>query len=171
MAICPTCNKEFYKDKWYRQRTFCSKSCSTKFKRISKIIPDRRRNGEILACVTCEREFYVPMYRAKKSCTKYCSRSCLAKIKLAEYHPIYGFKKSKKPLHKYKTIMINGKQVREHRHIMESFLNRKLESWEHVHHINGNSFDNRIENLQILSNAEHQRLERKISTSLASLES
>jgi len=70
-----------------------------------------------------------------------------------------SFKPTGKAHHTYKTIKINGKWVREHRWIMENHLGRKLERWEHVHHINGDSRDNRIENLQVLSNSEHQKIE------------
>lgn len=62
---------------------------------------------------------------------------------------------------KYKQIMVNGKLVREHRWLMEQHLGRKLESWEHVHHIDGNHLNNAIENLIVLSNAEHQKEELK----------
>lgn len=47
----------------------------------------------------------------------------------------------------------------EHRYIIQCALDRKLESWEQVHHINGDSLDNRLENLQLLSNSEHQKIE------------
>jgi hypothetical protein len=124
-----------------------------------KIIPDRRKSGKNLSCKICKKEFYVPLHRLKKQNAQYCSRSCLAKDKLPKYLKIHGFQKTGKPKHRYKTIKINGKQIRLHRYVMEQFLGRKLESWEHVHHINGDSFDNRIENLQLLSNSEHQRIE------------
>jgi hypothetical protein len=78
---------------------------------------------------------------------------------LAKYVPVYGFKKTNKPRHVYKTITINGKAIRLHRHIMQEHLGRKLSSNEHVHHINGDASDNRIENLITLSNSEHHKLE------------
>lgn len=172
MKICPVCAKEFGKDKWYRQRTFCSNSCSTKFKRSNGIIPNRKRNGSYLKCIICTKEFYVAKYRTKLSNTKYCSRSCLAKDKLPIYVKIYGFKKSNKPQHKYKSINVDGKQIREHRYVMEQHLGRKLEKWEHVHHINDDSLDNRIENLIVLSNSEHQKIEvKKRLNPISSLES
>lgn len=59
----------------------------------------------------------------------------------------------------YKTIYVEGIQVREHRWVMEQALGRKLESWEHVHHVDGNHLNNSIENLEVLSNADHQRKE------------
>lgn len=48
----------------------------------------------------------------------------------------------------YKTI--NGIKKRVHRHLMEAYLGRLLESNEHVYHLNGNSKDNRIENLIVI---------------------
>jgi hypothetical protein len=42
------------------------------------------------------------------------------------------------------------------RYMMEQHLGRKLETWEHVDHINGDSADDRIENLQVLSVEEHR---------------
>lgn len=114
------------------------------------------RNGINKICECCKKEYYIPQYRKNKS--KYCSRKCLAKIHLEKYKE-FRFQRIGKPSKKYKTIIVNGRQIRTHRHVMQKHLGRTLSTLEHVHHINGDSFDNRIQNLIVLSNAEHQRIE------------
>ena len=61
----------------------------------------------------------------------------------------------------YITIMVNKKQIRLHRYIMQEHLGRILDRKEVVHHINENKRDNRIENLQVVSSEEHRKLHRK----------
>lgn len=41
------------------------------------------------------------------------------------------------------------------RHMMSLYLGRPLESWEHVHHCNGDVTDNRLDNLELTSRNHH----------------
>jgi hypothetical protein len=156
---CKKCSKEFVVT--ISRQIFCSHKCQAQWaisqsyaKRVNK-----PKTGSNFICIACGSEYYVPAYRIKLGKSKYCSRSCLAKVHLAQYPEQYGFKKLNKPKHTYKSIKVDGKWVRLHRHIMEQHLGRKLEKWEHVHHINDDPSDNRIDNLQVLSNTDHQRVE------------
>lgn len=45
----------------------------------------------------------------------------------------------------------------EHRLVMEKEINRVLEDWETIHHINENKKDNRLINLFLCSRKEHDK--------------
>ena len=56
---------------------------------------------------------------------------------------------------------MNGKKDRLHRQLMAENLGRPLENYEHVYHKNGNSMDNRIENLVLVTKVNSKSYTRE----------
>ena len=54
----------------------------------------------------------------------------------------------------YRVIRRDGKQIFEHRAVMEDFLGRPLEPHETVHHKHGARADNRLEKLELWSSSQ-----------------
>src|SRR5688572_12892484 len=74
------------------------------------------------------------------------------RVKYGEYSAVY--------LPKHPMAMNSG-YVLEHRYIMACHLDRLLNKYECVHHINGNKRDNRLSNLKLVSCSEHTILHNK----------
>ena len=90
--------------------------------------------------------------KMKRAHDKHRTKGKGHKIKVSGYTYIYY------PTHKN----CNGSGfIAEHRLIMERHLGRYIKNDEVVHHINGNKSDNRIENLQLMTNAEHTKFHSK----------
>jgi hypothetical protein len=133
----------------------------------------------ILKCKVCQKEFQTYPSKVKIGRGKYCSRECCGKVtwikKGQHLSPETELKGTINGKHytyvharpngrKYKLIYMPNHPftstrgyVREHRLIMEKHLGRYLEDWEVVHHINGNTLDNRIDNLEVMDKIEHDR--------------
>jgi HNH endonuclease len=60
----------------------------------------------------------------------------------------------------YEVLTIGGKKIRKHRRVMSEHLARDLGRWEFVHHKDGDPLNNSLDNLEIMTPAEHTREHR-----------
>jgi HNH endonuclease len=56
------------------------------------------------------------------------------------------------------TVYVHGRSQYRYRWLMEQHLGRELRTDEHVHHINEDPTDDRLENLKVLGEKEHTKL-------------
>ena len=148
---CLVCDTEFQPRE--SRSKYCSMPCYWKMKRIRGdrvhlTLDARRRIGEAVRKRNTGKEGWS---RGKKRPEITAENSRL-------------WKGGRYIVNGYVYLSNSGREVREHRHIMEIELGRKLKSSEIVHHINHNKLDNRLENLMVVTRAEHVRLHNRWNT-------
>lgn len=146
----------------------CSRAC------MGKLASKNKSENVTGTCEVCGAQFKTKA--SHKSRRRTCSRLCMGKLKSIECvgkgNHQYGKRgaergnafKGGKRISSWGYILVGvdgGKYEFEHRLIMERIIGRKLLRTEHVHHINGNKQDNRIENLSLMTKSEHQSLHNK----------
>jgi len=155
-----------------------------------------------VSCPKCKQERWVPLHRAKKKKYLCQCISCWGKKSMSQCHSKTAIEKrrftqSGKGNPQWKTGRMIDSQgypciwvpmdspyrqmakgshkshVPEHRLIMAQQLGRCLESWEHVHHIDGIKTHNDIINLQLVNTHQHERhtIEKRLKQELQQVRS
>lgn len=126
-------------------------------------------------CEECGEYFLDRKHKAKgkkggcgrKFCSPSCSNAVTGREQDTSHLRPFDFKKERTP-HNYRgwhfhsqgyiTVMRRNNRKLEHRMVMERHLGRVLSPREVIHHVNGHKTDNRIDNLEVMSQSEHMRL-------------
>lgn len=136
-------------------------------------------------CEVCSSEMKVSKSSVARGGGRFCSRKCLGVHFRGAGNPFYGKHHSDKSKKKWKQARdtnkswyvgenhanwnggktLSSEYVRysagdlhrqyEHRAIMSQIIGRPLTKGEIVHHVNGDKTDNRPENLEVMTRAEH----------------
>lgn len=153
-GLCKYCRKE---------KVFCKGFCKKCYERNARNgFPERIKNPPGLKCKECGQPAY-----SKEFCLACYSRN----YRNGSPKRILQISGSKRIRKGYVVFTMNGKEIREHVSLMEKKIGRKLLPDEVVHHKNGIRNDNRIENLEVLTNGEHARLHNNARTCRRSSES
>jgi hypothetical protein len=154
---CETCGGSFHPE-YGREKTsrYCSKSCYHEG-RWGKTPPN--------SCLTCGKDISDTGDRSQKFCSVKCTGEWRSQNIRGENHPTYQgaiaygrdnrYRARRSPDHPFAD---SKGYVMEHRLVVEDALGRILDPGEVVHHINEEPADNRIENLEVMTTAEHDRL-------------
>lgn len=128
----------------------CSKVCKGIHNGWSKLKP---RVDKV--CRNCGKAFLVKQSEVKRGGGKFCSVACLGTEKKERKMSTDGYWEIHVP--EATPNSIKG-VMKEHRYVMQCFIGRPLLPSEIIHHKNEDKLDNRLDNLEIVSRSEHNKL-------------
>ena len=145
--VCEWCKVEFEPSSG-RSQKFCSVKCRS----LSRL------KGQWKDCPVCKKKFYSPPYDLKRGWGTTCSHMCYKIYKRTVLCP-------PKPHVSSTGYMVifdekTKRMVQLHRVVMEKYLGRKLETWEVIHHLDGNKTNNELSNLSITVQNVHGKTTR-----------
>lgn len=174
--ICINCGISFSIPRCRDWREHC---CSSNCKKEAKLKLKDERKKE---CLVCGKEFYPRVSQIKSGEGNYCSTRCFYDSRIGLKNSVETKEKRIKSFinsdynknrptgrrhPQFKEAFIrdgyryitdeNGKKIAEHRHVMEIHIGRKLKSHEVAHHKDRNKLNNEINNLQLMTRAEHAK--------------
>lgn len=125
-ATCEKCGTAFTHPRSQGKRRFCSLACSGNANTKTKLV-----------CQWCGGD-----YVGRPQERRFCSRPCF-------YDHLTANAEGHVTQDGYRTISVNGKQVPEHRLVMEKMLGHELSDASTVHHRDLNKLNNAPDNLEL----------------------
>lgn len=116
-------------------------------------MPGDPRATTLYLCEWCWDPFLARRYERRRYCSRTCSGSARAQENGGLCFDICTGR--------WKIMCRDGTQLWYYRGVMAAEIGRLLRPDELVHHVNEDQADDRVENLEILSRAEHARVHAK----------